>query len=405
MFFHESTFKAYFFVGTILLACALIVYTQIFVITPMRRELKEVARIYADLVVSAAQERASDTEVSLIMEKVIRRISFPIVMTGADGEPQAWQNIGIPFSDTTIQAKYRVKEIVARMDRRNDPIPFSVIGWPGIFGYLHYDDSRLISRLSWLPIVEIVAVFLFMWVGLWGFRNIKDSEQRSIWVGMAKETAHQFGTPLSSLCGWLELMKVEIDSYIGRERRQSGRKLSEIIDEMEDDMKRLNKIASRFSRIGSVPEFRRGDATDVIAETVAYFHNRLPHFGRQIRIEEHYEPVTEVPINRELLGWAFENLFKNAIDAIDRPDGLITVSVRPYQQRQGVEIDVHDNGKGMNPYLQKRAFLPGYSTKKMGWGLGLTFVKRIIEDYHSGKITIKESIPNQGTTVHIVLLA
>jgi signal transduction histidine kinase len=200
-------------------------------------------------------------------------------------------------------------------------------------------------------------------------------------------------------------MKAELDGYIGRERRHGSRKISGIIDEMEHDMKRLNRIVSRFSRIGSVPELRYGDVTEVLAETVAYFHNRLPHFGRQIRIEESYEPVFDVPINRELLGWAFENLLKNAIDAIDRPDGLITINVRSYRQEQGVEIEMQDNGKGISPHLQKRVFLPGYSTKQMGWGLGLTFVKRIIEDYHNGKITMRGNVPDQGTTVHIVLPA
>lgn len=403
--FRESTFKTYFLVGTILIVCALILYTQISVINPMRRELSEEARILADLIGSASQGvTASDAELALILEKVIKRISFPIVLTSADGEPHAWRNVGIPLSDTTAAARRQIKEMVKRMDRRNDPIAFGFAGLLGIVGYVHYDDSRLISRIWWLPIVEIAVVFLFVLVGLVSFRNIKEIEQRSIWAGMAKETAHQLGTPLSSLSGWLELMRTELDSHIGHERRIGGRKVTGIIDEMQHDMHRLNKIASRFSRIGSVPELRPGDVTEVVAETVAYFQNRLPHFGRQIRIEEQYEPVDPHPMNRELLGWAFENLLKNAIDAIDRQDGLITVTVRPCAQRPGVEIEVRDNGKGMNPQVQKRAFLAGYTTKQMGWGLGLTFVKRIVEDYHHGRVSIRESIPGRGTTVAIALL-
>ena len=269
--------------------------------------------------------------------------------------------------------------------------------------WLHYGDSPLVKRLSWLPWVALCVTGLFIVVGYLGFRNIKNSEQRSIWVGMARETAHQLGTPLSSLYGWIELMKAELESPLDGDEGAAKRRFEQIIAEMEEDTSRLNKIASRFSLIGSRPELRLEDLNDVIGETAVYLRDRL---SREIEI--HHVPsgeVPPVPLNRQLIGWAFENLFKNAADAMEGKGGRIDVSAEVRQDAKWVDIRVRDNGKGIPPHLVKQVFLPGYSTKKRGWGLGLAFVKRIVEDYHRGKIVVHESTPGEGTTFLISLPA
>ena len=217
---------------------------------------------------------------------------------------------------------------------------------------------------------------------------------------MAKETAHQLGTPLSSLSGWIELMRTELEEDWRRER---FRRFDEALREMESDMGRLNRIVSRFSRIGSLPELKPASVTEVISDTTEYFRHRMPQLGRRIEIREEYEEVPQVPMDRELLEWAFENLLRNAIDAMDKSEGCIEVRVRVRVDRRTMEIEFEDNGRGMGPNERRKAFLPGYTTKKRGWGLGLAFVKRIVEEYHWGEIHIKESIPREGTTIQLLL--
>jgi signal transduction histidine kinase len=219
---------------------------------------------------------------------------------------------------------------------------------------------------------------------------------------MAKETAHQLGTPLSSLAGWLELMASRAEAGGTAPGDGEGQSVEDIAREMQRDMRRLNQIASRFSQIGSVPELRRGDVTEVIEETLAYFRNRGPQFGRH-RFETRLEPVEPVPMNAELMGWALENLIKNSMDAVGTGQGVIEVQVGPHPDREAARIAVTDNGRGIEPENLSRVFDPGFSTKKRGWGLGLAFVKRIVEEYHGGRIQILRSEKGEGTTIEICL--
>lgn len=268
--------------------------------------------------------------------------------------------------------------------------------------FVHYGDSDLIRHLSYFPFVALGVIALFVAVSYLGYRNIKNSEQRSIWVGMAKETAHQLGTPLMSLEGWLELLKADATEAGGAGASPGARRLERAVAEMARDLGRINKVVSRFSQIGSVPELRPGDLNGVVGETAAYLRARVPRVGGEIRITEDYGRINEVPLNRELIGWAFENLFKNAVDALEGREGTIRVVTRRWDE-QFLEALVCDNGRGIDPRHQKRIFEPGYTTKKRGWGLGLTLVKRIVEDYHGGRVTILETAPGLGTTFQVLL--
>jgi signal transduction histidine kinase len=314
-------------------------------------------------------------------------------VTDARGKLLAWGGAGMPPSeDFSAAALAEVKAQVQRISRLEVPQSFRI----RTETYFHYDDSELISRISLAPFVTVGVLLLFALVGYVGFRNIRRSEQRSIWVGMAKETAHQLGTPLSSLAGWLELMETH------RERvEESG---DSITAEMRKDVARLTQIASRFSQIGSVPELAPGDVRRVLTETVSYFENRGPQFGRH-SFETDFEEVPDVLVNEELMGWALENLLKNSIDAIGGRDGRIAVSVRPPVDGNYVRITIQDNGRGIEPENAARVFEPGFSTKKRGWGLGLAFVKRIVEEYHCGRIHIARSEAGEGTAFEILLPA
>ena len=244
---------------------------------------------------------------------------------------------------------------------------------------------------------------LFLLVGYIGYRNIKRSEQRSIWVGMAKETAHQLGTPLSSLSGWLELIRHEVEAMPAADRDTRLTHIDQMIGEMQQDMRHLDQIASRFSQIGSVPELQEEDVGAVLEETIDYFRNRGPQFGRHEIAVELRDELPPVHINAELMSWAFENLFKNAIDAMERQTGHMRIRIGLLPEGQAVQITFQDDGRGIEPENIKRIFEPGFSTKKRGWGLGLAFVKRIVEEYHRGQISVVQSAPGAGTTFEIIL--
>jgi signal transduction histidine kinase len=321
------------------------------------------------------------------------------VVTDESGVARAWAGRQLPglgdTSEAVLDQVEAVRRQVALLNERQDfKIPAEM--------YIHYGDSALVQRVSQAPIWLIGAALLFALVGYIGLRNIRRSEQRSIWVGMAKETAHQLGTPLSSLSGWLELMRGELESAVSAGDRERAARLEQMLGEMAKDLGRLNQIASRFSQIGSVPELKPGDVGAVLMETVNYFKSRGPQFGRhQIQVE--LGELAPVPLNAELLNWAFENLFKNAVDAMGGKAGTIRIRAGLRPERDTVQISFQDEGRGIAPENIERVFQPGFSTKKRGWGLGLTFVRRIVEEYHKGKISIVHSAPGEGTTFELLL--
>jgi signal transduction histidine kinase len=217
---------------------------------------------------------------------------------------------------------------------------------------------------------------------------------------MAKETAHQLGTPLSSLLGWVELLRAHVDSAPpGGNVEIRREELGETLDDMDRDIERLSRVAQRFSQIGSAPQLQLQDVTPVVREAVQYVRRRLPQ--GDIEIREHYGEVPPINLNRELIEWAVENLLSNAVDALDKRPGLVEVSVERRAETEEVEITVGDNGRGMNREQQRRAFETGYSTKRRGWGLGLALSRRVVQEYHAGRLEIRHSAPGQGTIMVI----
>ena len=320
-----------------------------------------------------------------------------IIIEMGNASPLVWGGDQLPApTDTTAYSL--VRSSYDALAAEHAPVAFQL----RTEHFIHFGDTELFNRISLAPVVTLGVLCLFGLIGYVGFRNMRRSEQRSIWVGMARETAHQLGTPLSSLSGWLELMQQRLEDLQQRGDKSEAEAVASIATEMQRDMGRLNQIASRFSQIGSVPELQSGDLGEVVTDSLNYFRGRGSQFGRHT-FEADVPPLPKIPLNAELMGWVFENLFKNAIDAMIGQDGQIRVLARLDEERDEVVVVVEDNGCGIKAEHLPRVFEPGFSTKKRGWGLGLAFVKRIIEEYHSGRIQVMQSERRQGTTFEISL--
>ncbi|NQV14935.1 HAMP domain-containing histidine kinase [bacterium] len=326
-----------------------------------------------------------------IVKNVIRAVNFPMILTTLD------EGSGLRIEDHTLQipdetsAEHEaifLHNSMLRMDSKNEPVPVEFAGKTVML--IHYEDSELIQALRWFPFIEFGIISGFILLGFAGFQFIRKAERRGIWVGLSKETAHQLGTPLSSLMGWIELLREEIQTTETRK----------IIDEMDNDLQRLNQVAQRFSKIGAGVKLEALSVATLIQPVLTYVQRRIPQWGKSINVEFDCPDDYIVMAHAELFGWAIENLLKNAVDAIKKEQGTISVSV--YQSGSRTRIKVSDNGEGIALMDHKNIFRPGWSTKKRGWGLGLSLVERIFREYHQGDITV-ESVPGQGTTFEISL--
>lgn len=392
----SDRFTLFLFSFAISLILLMLYYSQT-IVHDLRNQSRSILEFYARIQSRATAE--NDTKIlNFLFEEIVQRTDFPIINTDKDKNPIYWINLPIDSDDHSAEAIEKIKKIVNNLSKEIEPIPIiyrnETTGEILLEQYLFYGDSNLITRLIWLPFVEIGVISLFIIIAFLGFHSIKRSEEQSIWVGMAKETAHQLGTPISSLMGWLELIKSNApSSYVNK-----------ILSDMDNDIKRLNKVATRFSQIGSQADLRKHDIIPVLREIISYFKRRLPHMGKKIKIIEQFENVPTVYLNRDLFEWVIENLIKNSLDAIERENGIIEIAVGLIDGKSSkVHIDVKDNGKGISAQHRRLIFRPGYSTKKRGWGLGLNLAKRIIEEYHDGKLMIKDTRVGEGTTMRIIL--
>ncbi|HEX9653434.1 MAG TPA: ATP-binding protein [bacterium] len=386
----KGSFKGLLFIFAIAIVVVLLIHTQR-IVQALRAESRDLMLFYAQLYASVATTE-SNSSLNFIFDEIIMRTNYPFVLTDADGNPNAWKGIDVDPEDRSEEAVKKVKNITAVMKKAAQPIPLNYENI--VLGYLYYGDSKLIKELQMLPYIGIAVVGMFILIGFLGFRSIQRSEEQFIWVGMSKETAHQIGTPLSSIMGWVEILKTQIEN----------KQALKTVREMERDVERLNKVTARFSQIGAKADLKEVNVTTVISEVVKYFQRRLPQWGKKVRIAENYAVNTKVPLNRDLFEWVIENLIKNSLDAIEKDAGQISIDLGKLENgRHEIYIDISDNGRGIEAYKKKDIFKPGFSTKKRGWGLGLSLAKRIVEDYHGGKLFVKETKLGQGTTMRILL--
>jgi len=414
----KQILKTTLFVGGSLLVVAVFLFTQS-AVSRLSREVSATSELLAKVAAQATIPSTINPQVQRVLGQLAAGISFPIVITDTTGTPRAWSHLpvrsedvspgaldslaaGFTITPATARRVQMVKDEVPALDRTHKPIPLRQSPNTPVMGHLHYGDPPVLDQLRLMPLIAVAGTGLLLLLGLSGLAGIRAAEKRVIWVGMAKETAHQLGTPLSSLMGWVELLRAHAESGSAGGEVTIGRdELDETLADMEGDIDRLNKVAQRFSHIGSAPQLVLQDVVPVVREAVQYVRRRTPQAPGAVEVRERYEEVPPINLNRELLEWVLENLLSNALTALDKPQGVIEVVVERRAHTEEVEISVSDNGRGMTREEQARAFEPGFSTKRRGWGLGLALARRVVEEYHAGRIDIRHSSPGEGTTMLI----
>ncbi|MCR4417554.1 MAG: HAMP domain-containing histidine kinase [Ignavibacteria bacterium] len=389
------------FVASII-AVATLLYTNKVVKQLQERE-KRIATLYAKGLEYIAQSNEPEKDYTFIFENIIQEIDFPLILTDADDNfnPDDLSQIRNVEIDSNLTREERIKyisELIKKMDETHQPILVTYADTI-ILNKIHFGDSKLVEELKYYPYVQLLIAAAFILLAYIGFSYVKKNENSKIWVGLSKETAHQLGTPLSSLMGWIELLKINLNDPV---------KMNDLISEVENDLDRLKKVADRFSKIGSTPEMKQEDLVKVIERVISYFERRIPQSGKNIELHVEIKNGSKnskahfsAKINPELFEWVLENLTKNAIDAIEDKSGKIIYQLS--EDKKHIYLDVIDTGKGIDLKYRKEIFRPGFSTKKRGWGLGLSLAKRIIEEYHKGQIFVKSSSPGKGSVMRIVL--
>lgn len=321
---------------------------------------------------------------------------MPYVFTDLNNEPIKWQvwNEPIIREEATSKQLAQARALI-RDASKSDSYVSLQINPQSHSGYFYYDIVPQYNLLL-MPFFQITIIAGFLAAGLWAYRRIKANEQAAIWYGLAKETAHQLGTPISALMGWLEVLHGRIDMKKDENRQ--------IFEEMQDDLERLREVTARFGEIGSMPKKGSIDLNIIIRSAVEYFERRIPYQSKQIEIITNLNSTPYISGNNVLLQWVFENLIKNSLDAIDKDKGIIEISSDYSHRKDEVVVTYEDNGRGISRKERNKIFQPGYTTKKHGWGLGLTLIKRIVEDYHEGKVRLKNT-SSEGTTFEIIFRA
>lgn len=366
-------------VAALIAATSLIVSNAL--VSDLKTEERKKMQVWADAMdyLNRADE---NTDLSLVLSVLNGNTTIPVVVTDKKGAISQHRNIEIP-SDTDSLAV--LMDVVARM-RADGRIIRVDLGTDGE-DYLEvcYSESLILKQLAYYPYVQLIVVLLFFVVCFFAILSSKRAEQNRVWVGLSKETAHQLGTPISSLMAWTTVLKEKYPS-------------DELIPEMERDVARLQRVAERFSKIGSLPEPTSEDAVDVVERAVEYMKRRSPS-QVTYTFNAPRRPLL-VRMNAPLIEWVVENLCKNAVDAMNGA-GAIDISLK--QSKDYIYLEVSDTGKGIPKSKHKQVFEPGYTTKKRGWGLGLSLAKRIVEEYHKGRIYVKKSAVGRGTTFCVEL--
>lgn len=366
-------------------------YTQNLVGRLQERE-KEIVKLYASSLEYVANTEVPNSDFTFIFQNIIQRIDFPLILTDDKDRIISTKNISFDPGLKGIDQQKFFTDKIKLLSTQHSPIDVKSPNGK-IISKIYYGDSDVIQQLRYYPYLQIIFALLFIIIAYSSFSYIKKSEHSNIWVGMSKETAHQLGTPISSLMGWNEMLKM---NYANQD------KVLDISEEIQSDLTRLNKITKRFSKIGSKPELKDESPYVTIERVINYFQRRLPQLGKNVQINLEGNKELRAKMNCELFEWVVENLIKNALDAIETQNGKIDFKID--ESRSKIEIEVSDNGKGIESGRKKDIFRPGYSTKRRGWGLGLSLSKRIVEDYHKGKIFVKHSSLNEGTTFKIMLI-
>jgi signal transduction histidine kinase len=375
----------------------------------IREDTERLATLYARaLRISSAEEAQL-----LLFEEVIQSFPYPVILTDELGNPTAFKNLDLDIESQTgpwnPAQRLALRQEAARMDRISDPYP--VLDESGaVIQRIHVAEAGTITLLRYLPYIQALGLAAIGLIAFWLIRYNLRVQRGQIWVAMARESAHQLGTPISSLYGWVELLKAERTAVVPAGGDAAGDDRHEVdttsaLAAMEQDLDRLTKVANRFELIGRNPQLAPLDLQSVVRDLEEYCRVRLPRRGRAIRLTTHYEPVPKVDANRTLLEWALENLVKNAVDALESRGGKIALKLAAGATPGTVIIEVSDDGPGIPWALRKRIFETGVSTKPQGWGVGLSLARRIVEENHGGALELMTAEPGAGTTFRVTLAA
>ena len=382
---YVGNIKGFIFLVGVFLVIGLFSYTN-FLSRELREDNREVVKLYAEIIAGAVNDD-SNSNIDFIFENIIKKVKFPIIQSDTKKNPQLWTNL--PKEVNTYEERI---SFIKSMDVINEPIPlvyFDQESEPITFGFLHYGDSSLIQKIKIWTYVEIISIGLFICIGFVGFSYIRHSEKQNIWIGLSRETAHQLGTPVSALLGWLDYLKHEKTD------------LDKILPEIESDIERLQQVNRRFSKMGSKPEVEYFNLSKRISSTLEYLEKRMPSLGGKVILVNKIDTDVKIKANGTLISWAVENLIRNGIDAINKENGKIEVALK--QDVHYVKIHITDNGCGIPKKDWKNIFRPGFTTKNSGWGLGLSLCERIINDVHGGKVSVLASSIYEGTTFEIAI--
>lgn len=376
-------------IGLLFFGLALVAGTIFYsnsIVVQLREDNRQIVTVYSRIIAKTINEE-NDANLGFVFDEIIKKVQFPIIYTDGSNIPLYFRNL-----DQDLDQK-EILGLVKSMDQNNDPIPINYFDTNSdqtiLLGYLHYGDSILIQKLRWLPLLEIFMVAIFIFIGFLGFNSIRENEKRQIWVGMARETAHQLSTPISALIGWVERIKSHPNDALNT------------ANEMKSDMVRLEQIAERFSQMGSKSVLKRISINNLIDVQIKYLRKRMPSLGKDTELNVSKDKDIFIKGNEILLGWAIENIIRNGIDSIKSSKGKVDITVT--KEGNYACLDITDNGIGINKKDWKNIFKPGFSSKKRGWGLGLSLVKRIINEIHHGTIKVISSTIGGGTTIQIKL--
>lgn len=379
----RSHWKIYLAIAGIVILLISLVYT-----TYLAQRLREGERNKALLLFNAYQTfQTADPEADLTLQLSIFESNqdIPIIVATESGQVLYGKNFGLDLDTNMVFLQDRLAHL-----KLKGPEPISISD-ESAKEFIYYQNSKLHELLTYFPFLQLLLLGAFVGIGYISINNARRAEQNRVWVGMAKETAHQLGTPISAIIGWIEHL---------RESPNTDADEMEVLKEMQNDVDRLDLIADRFSKIGSAPTLTPVNIYSQMREITSYIQRRA---SRKIVFEAPPEDILplQVAINPPLFNWVIENIMRNALDALEEGTGTIAWTVHPHHDY--VEIDISDTGKGIPASKVKVVFEPGYTTKARGWGLGLSLAKRIIENYHKGKIFVKHSKLGEGTTFGIQL--
>ena len=364
----------------LLLICAILIgvcsllYTN-YLVGKLKNEERKKIEIWAEIYRLLNEADADDANLDFYLRVMENNTTIPVIIADRNQSPKFWSNID--------SVKVHNPKSLEQMKARYSPVILDIYGDDR--HYVYYDDSSILNQLAYYPYIQFGIIILFIVVAWFAFNASRKSEQNRVWVGLSKETAHQLGTPISSLLAITEMLKMQMSDHA-------------LLDELEKDVSRLNAVTERFSKIGSKPAMPISDVGEIIANSLNYIRKRSS--DRITIIYNQPDKPVIVPLSEQLFSWVIENICKNALDAMSGA-GTISVELKPTQNQ--VVIDISDTGKGISKRKFKTVFKPGYTTKSRGWGLGLSLAKRIIEIYHNGRIFVLRSDNDKGTTFRIIL--